>query len=109
MFTHCSRSLLSIFATRKQNTGTQKLYSQLSERTDQVETCQATEGLLQGHVIALSFAVPPVPGALRPHSPYFLIKPRMSASMNIHYVFLSINRVMFGCNLILAYYICIIV
>jgi hypothetical protein len=53
-----------------------KLYSQLSEWTDQVETCQATEGWLQGHMIALSFTVPPVHRALRPHSPYFLIKPR---------------------------------
>jgi hypothetical protein len=70
MFTH-SQSLLSIFATRKQNTGTWKLYSQLSERTDEVETSKATEGQLQGHVIALSFAVPPLPGALWPHSPYF--------------------------------------
>jgi hypothetical protein len=70
MFTR-SRSLLSIFATRKQNTGTQKLYSQPCERTDQVETCQATEGRLQCHVIPLNFAVPPLPRALRPHSPYF--------------------------------------
>jgi hypothetical protein len=76
MFTHCSRSLLSIFTTRKQSTGTQKLYSQLSERTDQVETCQDTEGRLQGHMIALSFPVPPVPRVLPPHSPYFFIKPR---------------------------------
>jgi hypothetical protein len=71
MFTRCSRSLLSIFATRKQNTGTQKLYSKLSERTDQVETYQATEGQLQGRVIPLSFAVPPLPRALGPHSLYF--------------------------------------
>jgi hypothetical protein len=56
---------------KEANTGTQKLYSQLNDRTDQAETCQATEGRLQGQVTALSFAVAPVPRALRPHSPYF--------------------------------------